>query len=975
MDKPKPFVPSENKQNYRLDLTGSFKDELALYESFFDRLNHYAKTHKQITLNQINQVETRLKSLKKQAESLQDSIIFHDEEVIVNRSKIIRSTERNIHNQNESMIHYDRLTTDEITLAVDYLSKALVSIRKDFFDYYQHAYLNSIVATESYFTLFKEHNQAFNDILIEHQQAIYQRFSELDDEINYMDESISKLMKDKNQKILEINGFYEQEIKYFSDNQLSYSAESDPTSIEIQALTSDKINQFNTFKDHVLLQSTQIKEQLENEYKSLFSHIFSRLLRSKSYELVKEYHFFDDPQPFIAALKEQTLEVRKTKNKRLISDHLDRIKQLENYEQLSKQIEAKAHRLLKPRMKEKINLIVFNEKETTKRIAKMELALEQYLTVIKHDPFLAQTLGDESSRLVKDERMYLSLLKVNKELKVNINYDIQTTKIKSDINQLETNLRYSIRKGIYQQEIELLNQIFSLNDSIIEKSVQHQLDKLSIIKERSVIERFDKAANEHLAYLIESLNTNRMWLSLVSQVIVDDIRSKESHEIYVAEAKSQIDYVLKQYEMKALHFKTLYENELSYLVSQQSRVENETAIDREFVLTTYQNQMRFANEQIELADHEYRLRLEAIQETIDDERRHYQDIIDVIAHQYDEKIHVVKNAFESEFYSQQRQLEQGLDDKKQKAIRLRIDRATQSRDNQINMLIENLTNDKIVLKAKANLLQLDQYYQEAIMDAQELKEATQTQFSELYNDAKERYDTLKPYLENKMGIMDSTFFEMLKRSEDRMSFQMKKAETELEEQTEALLHRYLEVYFHVDEELRPSSYQEMLDGIESSREQIQLRYTQRLTTVENAYQTKLIEINRQEESIKKEVELLRSNWQSRKEFTNVQLKKMIDSIDMEYRTHHQNERAITEKNIQMLSDEYKEAVKSHKQFIDGSSKEFQKLIDSYQSYFKEAKKEIQFKRLMHPIHKKINRRLRLALREIDLRYHHYRIKK
>lgn len=968
------FKPSVNKVQYRGQINDAFANETALYESFYQKITNYANTHKQITVNNLNQVETRLRQLKKQASVLQESILFHDEEVVVERSKIIQNTENLVHDQNENILHFDRLNADEIFNATDYLAKALITVKNDFFDFHQHAYLNEILSSEEYFDFFTKKSESIQSILNKHQEDIYQIFNELDDEIKFMDDNISRLLNDKNQKMLTITAFYDQELKHYSDNQLTYSAESDPTSIEVQALTSDKINQFNKYKDHLIYLNAQIRDKLHNEYLTLFNHIFNRLLHSKSYEMIKTYDFFDIPEQYVNQYKLKVIDLAQSKDKSEMSSVIKKLKELEQWRTIKKHLEQKAHRLLKKQMSEKIRLIVFNEKYNAKQLSKMELSLDTYLEVMKLDPFLAQSLGDQSSTLIKDERMSLSVLKVNKELKVNINYDIQTAKIKSEINALETDLRFAVKKTLVDQELEIIDEIYQINDFVLDASLKRALAKQSVIKERVLIERLDKATNEHLSYLIESFNTNRMWLSLVSQALIDSIRAKETHRIYVTEAKAKIDYLLKQYEIKALYFKTLYQNELSYLVSQQSRVDNESKINNEFILNMYLNQMRFAEEQINLAESEYRLKLEAITETIDGERKYHQEMISSVQHRYDEQLKIIKNEYEAYLYQDNLQLELAKDEKVRKSINDKLSKSMKSRDQKISTLIKDLSDNQVIKKAESELIQLDEYLADAVSDATEMKDATIEEFTELYRFSKERYDALKPYLESSVNILDPTFYDMLERINNRMIFQMKKAEIDLDNNTRDLLTNYIEVYFQKDEEINRNDYLELVDDIAQSREQIQTRYSTRLQAVESTYQNKIAEQLKTVESMKKETETLKSNWRIKHDNVVVLLKSQLSTIDSEYRIQKQNDDIATQKNIGKLSSEYHLALKNHQKFTEGVASDFQKLVNSYQPYIKSAKKELGYTKAIKPLVKKNKSKFKRTLRDIELRYHHYHIR-
>ncbi|MBN2503878.1 MAG: hypothetical protein JXB20_00870, partial [Bacilli bacterium] len=134
-----------NKQTY-VDASGAaFQKELALFERFFDKITKQARNHRQIALNNLEEVEERLKKLQEEAISLKDSIFYHEETVIVDRQEIIAKTEGEVHLHNSLLLDNDRFQADDILSTIDYLNKALIQVKIDFFETFSNHYLKTIL--------------------------------------------------------------------------------------------------------------------------------------------------------------------------------------------------------------------------------------------------------------------------------------------------------------------------------------------------------------------------------------------------------------------------------------------------------------------------------------------------------------------------------------------------------------------------------------------------------------------------------------------------------------------------------------------------------------------------------------------------------------------------------------------------------------------------------------------------------------
>ena len=951
----------------------SFGAEAALYEEFFKKITGHAETHRQITLNNLSSVEERLAALKEDAAKLKDSIFYHDEEVVVDRSKIIRNTESAVHDHNVAILDYDRLNILKVIDTETDLSRSLLVGKADFFKMQEREYLQSLIETEDYFEFYMQKSTEFQTILARYEAEIAKIFQSLDAEIEGMDTMIGKIIRDKNAKVAGIEGFYDREMKHYWDNQYTYSAEPDPTSIEIQAIASDKINQFNAYKEHSIRRDADIRAALEADYRAVYDRIFQHLLRRASYALVDKYDFFDDPDRYLDQAKREVAAIAALSKPRGLKAAIARLARLEAWPKLKARCARRTDAMLKRQLLEKKHLLLLAETDTAKRIGKMAKSLDEYLAVIKIDPFLAQALGDESSQAIKDERLELSMLRVNKELKTNINYDIQSAKIKSQINGLEAKLAHTVNKEMLEEESELLQKIADINAFLIDSRARLKKLRFGVAKERLQIARVEGAVNVHLSWLVDSLNTDRMWLSLVFDELIKRVRQGETHEVYVVEAKAEIELLLKQYEMKAIHFKTAYENELAFLVMQKSRVGEETKINHAFILTTYQNQMRFAEEQITFAETEYRLRLEALADAVQDERKYHAETIQNVRDRFAKEIRLAEDEYHARLYTEAQKLEVETDVKKRKTIQGELDRQRQLRDNRVNMLVSTQSDDVTIAKAKRELEHLEDYLEEGVRDAEQLRDATVAEFTELYQYARARYEALKPYLDNSVDIMDPVFFDTLEKINDRRRYELKLAEARLDERMGPLLDHYREVFFQQTAGYDKTQYMELVDAIMTSRERSEAVYRTGLEALERDHLARLAEIDAAEAAEAQSATAAQTELKTRTDAARAQLSARGASLETAYVATVTAASETLQKTIAQLTEEYQAALRSHTQITKELSDDFARFLDANKRYVRLAMRQVKYDRVTAPIKKENRKKTHRILRDIRKKYRKYRI--
>ncbi|MDP2426281.1 MAG: hypothetical protein U1C51_00375 [Candidatus Izemoplasmatales bacterium] len=966
-------IDSTNRHQHMKAIEESSDQELKLYESFYQKIVNKATTHRQVSINHLTEVGERLEALKHDAEVLRNRITYHHEEVVVNRQKVIRTTEMKVHEENSSVLTYDHDRLPETIHSIDYLSQAIKQLKIQFMELYSRLHVTNLLDSEDLFAYFLDKSAHVEMILSRHNQVIYDHFHDLDHQVSSMDKKLTELLRTKNQKIQSIHAFYESEIAHYIDNQLTFTHEEDPTSITIQALESDKHNQLTTFKKHQEMQHRMLKSSWEAEYATLHQRLVIDYLHQSAANYNVDRTIFDD----VVKRKETLSSMLPALNPKTQAPEIQRIHKqlfvLSKYPELLKKASAKATKILSKQHARKVALIKISELLTLDQTHELDKTYQEYKSLMQIDPFLAQTWGDRSSKIIKQFRTQLEVLRVNNELKTNIEYDIQMTQLKHEINQLELSMMYEVKEVHLILEKELLIELIQIHEELLERSLTLFESKKKIAFERIMIERVEQTAAEHLRLLLEQQTSHRVQLATTVEKLVQHIRKAESHEIYVGDAKGELDYLLKQYDMKALYFKTLYENELAFFVSQRVRVDEGQKIHYAFVLTSFENQMRFAEEQVKLANFEYRTRLESFLKVADEQKQYHQSQVDHLYQLYQSNLRRVEEDYQATLYATTHLLSETPDKKQRMALQKSLATSTQEYEKKKRTLDNAYQQHPIVTQADERLTHLDEQLQRAIEDAENLRDKTIAQYSELYHKAKERYDALKPYVDENINVMDPVFFDHLERIKGNYIEAQNAAEAELEQLVAPHLQRYLEVYFSDQTEPNYIEYKQQINDIEQANTLLEKQSNERLLAIEQDYSNKLKEINAFYKTQTDQVQPLLSTIEAKKKSIVQDYAQLLSSLEKERIDQATKTSKTAVQTIETLTSEYHKALKQDAKMAQNMSDDFEKLLHGYLPYIQLMKKRTKFHRQLRQIQKTVIRSYKTSKKGILKKYRRYQI--
>ncbi|NLF48708.1 MAG: hypothetical protein GX582_03575, partial [Acholeplasmataceae bacterium] len=220
-----------------------------------------------------------------------------------------------------------------------------------------------------------------------------------------------------------------------------------------------------------------------------------------------------------------------------------------------------------------------------------------------------------------------------------------------------------------------------------------------------------------------------------------------------------------------------------------------------------------------------------------------------------------------------------------------------------------------------------------------------------YQYAKEHYEVLKPYLDQKVNILDPTFYTALESLNKRYQYKLKMAEIELDDASSQLIEEYLAVYFsHVPEVDRPG-YIALAIQLNDSRQAARDKYAMKMQNLENAYQAELHdfseEVERMNQSIleKKKAVLLQRD--SVMQTIHLELESVDNEVLLEQNAHQ----VAHQKQIRALTDEYQSTLTSNRVLRESLRSDFAKVVSSYEPYIRLAKKN----RDIQDIFREVNR--------------------
>ncbi len=783
----------DSMKQYRESSKQKNKNTLASFESFYATIKKHTADHRHITLNNLKDIETRIREMHEKANRMKKTYFLHDEETIIDRQRVFEQTEERIRKENMDLLKVNASSADEGIQDLHALKSMLKDEENAFFEAFETTYLNSVTDKENMFNDYTDIAKQIDDVIEEHKESIFELFEETNQKIKKLDQSISQIIQEKNQRKNIIRQFISQRKKRYSAENVSF-LEPNPTSSELNDIRRRKQNESQRYMKAFASEKNNIKKRFETRLKKIYNRQLKKKLQETAEKHFSDTRFFDDPPSKIRHLKRRIAEADRDKDKRTTGNLIKKLKKQSKWKSI-KEKTIKEHNIAFVTTYKQYQTYYgryLEKKHDRAHQVKMNLALFEELLEV--DSFLAQIIAEQSTHIIHEELKWFDSHRLEREFQADIKSEIGILTTKNQINHLELTLTSSVKQHMIDQQLDINDVIVTMFESETNQKIKSLRHRESIEKEQIKLSKWIDSLTANVNHLNAKINLNRQMQNKINTLTTDDIRMERKQNVQYNDTKTEIERSLKKYDIETLGFKTLMENELNFLVMQASRADREETIHHEFILNTYKNRIRFAKDEFENADNEYELKINALLHAFDEEKNYHLEAIDRILETYDKKRRQIVETYE-EFYYRQAHL---LDQTKRSSIKRQLKREITEKKQKMETDLDNLSqkrlNDEELNRLEDKLKSLKTHYKKAFDDALETRDETKAKMKEIYDDAKERLETLEPYLKNMINPLDTLFFEQLDNLNKRYQSRLKKAEQHLDASTDALIEAYRKVH-------------------------------------------------------------------------------------------------------------------------------------------------------------------------------------
>lgn len=904
-----------NGQVYKEKFDKSSKDEMSFFNDLNNRILDRIQKNRQITINNINALDQSLKDIRHKAANLTESIINHDEHMIVEKQSIVAQALKSIHQHNFSVFDYESDHLDTRVFSIENLHNQLVESNLDYFKTYKLFLKSTIDNIKTNYAFLKKKSEAINYVIEKHFKDISNAFKTLDAQISKIDEEIKDLMISKNIKEDVLDEFFNIEIKHLTDTQFNFSINEDPYASQIKRLTEQKSFEFQQYRDFLHQQEARLQT------------IFSSEIEEKYNEF---YH--------------------------------------QAYEKSQKQANAEryAKKHVKKIIKEKKRILLDLMHDNQDAINDMKLSLDLYLKLYKTDPFLAQLLFEDGARRVSQEVDFTRLYKMNKSLKNHVYFTYKLAQLNHQIKLYEYDFVQYVQNKFILQEIDFINIIKDIRAFLIDNQSSTDATQIALKRDKEFIIYLNHLINAHIDFQMKKENHTRVFLSEFTKLINKNVRNKADMDLRLINATSDLLLALKESEIDTLHFKHMYENEKRLLLVQQDRVKSENDINYDLLLSTYKNQMRFAKEQIKLSEDEFKLRLSAIVHNIDSERIHYYEMIN---HEVELKEDDAQSAFahyQKQVYDIITEIEETDDKKLKNVLEKSLDQVKADYRKRIDEVMEKYQTNKKIQIYQKRLDELDMYLEDAYLAASQIFDKTVEEMDEIYRYAEAKYQETIDAVDADAYPLDDFLYEALQASKKRLNEKMVYAELTLESKIGDLIENYKKIYFKLNVKFDSSQILNHLETHQNDLKQLEDEYHDTLNDINNKYAISTENYNHQIRALKQSYQAKIDKSVKEKNQIIQEKTSLINDHDRHFSEYIEKVKLNHQKQLKQIVESYINQIDQNVDINKKVDTDYEKLINRYKPYIQYSKKSRNIRRIIKEMKKSHKKDKKIAYKRIKV---------
>ncbi|MFK5884224.1 MAG: hypothetical protein QM489_07810 [Candidatus Izemoplasma sp.] len=390
-----------------------------------------------------------------------------------------------------------------------------------------------------------------------------------------------------------------------------------------------------------------------------------------------------------------------------------------------------------------INQMKVVEAKFTSDLSKLSYNLE--LENISFDESkVLYKINSDNLALIDDKDLSKQLISnIEQVLKDRFTLDIEVSKLRESMRDSELNVMFDneiLELSIYPKFRKLLitlkeveyKRISSIKEALVDQELMAVKHQFQILKSKAEIKFND-----------DIQNIDKAIVKLDKETFIKNSKLQEEAASEIIYQESLIKIAQKEHELQLLKVESLHENERALAEEQVARINLGVKVNDAFIKTTLESQLLFASQQINCAKSEYDIRIESVSLTLNQELDYANKKLDYLRQKYDYD----KNKLQKELASKLEDLNYKLvlftDQKDNKNTQLKINELEIHYDQLVKSIQAIEDQDEDIARYTRVVQEASKRAEDAILDAEQLRETTIDSFQDLHNKTKAKYDTIK----------------------------------------------------------------------------------------------------------------------------------------------------------------------------------------------------------------------------------------
>lgn len=937
-----PKVISKANKDISTIIENDIAKESALLKDLVDEVLKANLEVKKKNNMRITETKRKLAELDEQIDDLNVKIDLVDRETVIEQLNEMIDAENKIFNARQEIRFFDNDNLPERITTLNNIYQELTSSLKEnnnTEEQFRDTLLSSNnLLLEKQLEITNQVTDLMNETFIKKQQNIQNALSQL--------EGLKVNIHTKEQTV---NDIYLEQLSAY-DNMIT-SSSTQFTDIDNEEQINEKIKlEHEANLEKIKQENIQIiekyeakREELLDTYRKYEASIVNKI--NKDNELVLQQEKAEK-EAIGAKIKDIRFEILNAEKK----NDYDKIQQLmKQIEKLEKTSVTKETKKVEKETKEQTS------KQRNKTISQLaQLEIKRVTDLNKNDYKNAfEALRYEEaiilSKIKMDhDGMFTDMKAIKDQIKLMKDAIIQKNKMLTEVYNHKLELRLAeleIMKQNEELEItltnsfeELLNDIKLIEEkrNIILKQTSNNQSILKVNEEYKL-----KKAIEDIKLDQETNDIDKLILRKRNETMIRNEKLKEELNSEIIYQESLIKIAQKEHELQMIKVKSLYENERSLAEEQVERINLGVKVNDTFVKTTLQNQLLFATQQINCAKSEYDIRVESINLTHDQEVQYANKKIEY----YRQKYEYEKNKYRKELEDKLEDLNYKLllftDDKDNKEISAKIQTLKEYYEGLIDEVEQVENEDVEIIRYEKVINDAQKRQEQAIIEADQLREQTVSSFQALYDATKEKYDQLEETetTEDTKGIMPLLNNTAISSADERLKQAIKEADELYNERIQDPRRIIQETKAKIEELTNSDETEKFIEEQKLLKKDVLLKHKENLVTIKQERDNLLKPLLDEQAKLSLSIDEIDAP-----EIEKTEAFRNVSDIKTDYDILIQKEQLQVKELIKSLDLDKVERFSSMDDVIKDTNQVIKKALKPYKKYMRRASRGVNAKK-------------------------------